>query len=1012
MKRSRSEAPRIRDDDEMLEEEEEEEPATSRRRVSVFSPHLHGAHFGIHSASQPGIVVDTIAGARYAPIDGYIRDRSNGELHPDQVGLQPGNSLEQQMEQDYEALLMAHPDYDFLSQCVGASTRQLVDFATFKDVVRDRVLAVQYKRAQKIQQKRLEASLPSRLASREIIAARYRFLSHIEAVIDAEVRGPARKWLDSDASATSMALWTRLLGQPGDTHEFHALLFPFYKQWEYTFIDTRILLPGAMGPVTAEDVATVADIVAMDRALFGDTLVPLNVMAGDAPDVWRSKVLKYVLWRDVYGRHLLRVQQSDTRITNRQWLDNVLIETLRRGIVSLPGFTRTNELPLDGAPQRLAAPIDMTVGAGGLDLNVRRFFDALSLFGDTTRPDPANAPAVVGAEWQMGMGVLPHPPWLDRVMGGRDPRNLEPGEPAIAPLVLDGDTAYSQPELALLSVGATRALAMATLFSDTPYLQTASTEPRLMAHAIAPSLFEWTRACTWLERILSPVVVAALADMAQQPGWREDHGLVVLPQLEAAAAATFAPNPAVYYVQYFMGEAVVKARVTALGDMLAYMHHLQPLVVRPTPADLYTVPATMVPAAAADAATTAMLQTLLPQRGSLNYYRRNTWRTVLDVADNAAGGAIGRGLFLDDAPRPVGDARINPRMIEVKYLPFLFGDASRILKEHMERDGHWFHVGGALEPFAPRATHGHLIPVAAAAGAGPPALDDADQVWAEVIRTLRNPNPPPPPPRVPGGPPPVEAVSALDVYRVAGRLPPGMDPTTGLPLLPPAVPVAPVPPARPSLGIAWHMVTTPEWQTKGTPLVALALHWHYVRLLYERDEARHRAADLVDARALLDNIEREITLAQHAATKAALDHAAPASSADILELANKLYVADPATMSLPRVSGRAIFTPFFRKALDDLEGMVQDTLGYPAVTLDMLTSHDARYRTLRRAAVNFVAACAANSSMTFPSGYNKDRQFGVAPALMTAAIHQLRTALLGHGQPAVLGLAPRRLLFI
>jgi hypothetical protein len=182
-------------------------------------------------------------------------------------------------------------------------------------------------------------------------------------------------------------------------------------------------------------------------------------------------------------------------------------------------------------------------------------------------------------------------------------------------------------------------------------------------------------------------------------------------------------------------------------------------------------------------------------------------------------------------------------------------------------------------------------------------------------------------------------------------------------------------------------------------------------LLYARDETRHRGADLSKTRTLLDNIEQEIMLAQDAATRAAVDHANGDTAADIIQLAHKLYVADPQTMMQPRVSGRALFTSFFRKALDELEGMVQDTLRYPSVTLDMLTSNAPEFRTLRRAAVNFVAAYAATSSVTFPSGYNKDRQFGVSPALMTAAIGQLKDALRVSAHLRATGPAPRVLPF-
>lgn len=953
--------------------DEEEDDAGERSRPreiqSTFDPfgRLRGVALGIHSTSDAGITVPEIVNEDYVPSDGFIHHRNTGALLIGQHGKQPFNRDERELTDLLMQRLLAHADYAFVDQCVGASTRELTDFLALKDVVRDRVVADVLKRARDVQQERLKVAMPARLASRDAMQARYLRLNHIEGVIDAEVRGPARRWVDTDASAIGMALWTRILGREGDVDEFHALLFPFYMRWQYAFVATRIA-HAAAGPLTPLDRDTMARIIAMDQALFPD-IVPYAVVGdADAPaladDTARRRAfLAYVLGRDVYQRHNLGVGGRRTRLTNRQWLDGVLVDTLRRGMLAVPGFVDPTLLPYQGVSTRVVPAFNLV--ANPSDVQLERFLDALVLFNESG--DDAAERGNLELKWTMNMSsaVPVVPAWFPRVLRGAHPTRLDPADPSDADAMDDADV-FGMPVLLGASLDDLRTLANATILFNDNYGSIGSTNRRLFAHAVAPSLLEWTRASVWLERMLSPVVVAALTDMAQQPRWREDHGLVVLPRLEADAARAFSPEPSMYYLQWYLNDAVA-ARASAIGDVIEYVHVLTPLLVQPREGLIYAN--VTEPAINVSTYRNRLVTTLNGHRGSLAYYRRSTWGAAVNNARTAV------GIVADDAQREVANVAIHPFMVRYKLLPYLFGGASVLLRDHISRQGHWFQVGGVLEPFAPRAT------------AGPPAEGapgtSADAVWPEVMRTLHRLAP-------------AEShVTSAQVARAAAHLDAGNDPFGTMP----------------SAFALWPDATLRDPQIEATPLIALPLYWHYVRLLYAEAETRYRAADLASARKLVNDIDMEIAQTQAAATKAATDSLG-GSSSDIIQLAQNLYVADPATMAQPHISGRVLFTPFFRRALDDLRVMVQVTLGYGAsVGLDTLTSNEDRHANLRHAAVTFIAAKAAQSGIFFPSGYNKDRQFGVAPQLLAEAIGELRKALVSYGRPVVRGPVPWRLHF-
>ncbi len=123
-------------------------------------------------------------------------------------------------------------------------------------------------------------------------------------------------------------------------------------------------------------------------------------------------------------------------------------------------------------------------------------------------------------------------------------------------------------------------------------------------------------------------------------------------------------------------------------------------------------------------------------------------------------------------------------------------------------------------------------------------------------------------------------------------------------------------------------------------------------------------------------------------------------------------------MQRPHISGRVLFTPFFQGALDELRQTVETTLGAPHITLEKMTSGEPRYWNLRLAAVKFIAALAARSGLTFPTGYNKDKQFALVTKMMAEALNALRMAILAldrrNGRSGLVArpAPPRRLGFV
>ncbi len=149
---------------------------------------FHAPHpaFGIREATETGIEIPEIRDRQYIPADGFIRDRDTGALAPGQVGLQPFNTDERKLEAELLDTLNRKSDFTFVNLCVGMSTRDIYDFLTLKDIVRDRIAQEEIRRARDVQQERLKESMPRRLQTRDAFNQRYLHLLNVEGLIDVE----------------------------------------------------------------------------------------------------------------------------------------------------------------------------------------------------------------------------------------------------------------------------------------------------------------------------------------------------------------------------------------------------------------------------------------------------------------------------------------------------------------------------------------------------------------------------------------------------------------------------------------------------------------------------------------------------------------------------------------------------------------------------------------------------------------------------------------------------------
>ncbi len=381
-----------------------------------------------------------------------------------------------------------------------------------------------------------------------------------------------------------------------------------------------------------------------------------------------------------------------TLLSNRQWLDGILVDVLRRAMDVLPGGRRyVAELPDRGQRQRLSPAFNVLANAGN-DVRFDAFANVYALFDE------------VGARDWYVPGDVSRP-----FVGYKGALN-------------DNGAAdhWVRPEATLAGIADVRVHQHATntILSDESFECLDVDATRIYSHARAPSLFEYRRATAAIERMLSPLVATVLSDMAQQPVWQPNHGLFVLPRLE---------NPggnASYYVQY----SRQPQRVHAVGDIVDHVHALRPLLDEPTVGRLY-----MYDDAIGDANTRAttrrnLIDSVNALRVGLDFYRPAAWQRMIDaqLTQYAA-------LFDDDEGRRPGQEQgINPLAIKNVLLPMLFGEASEELARYVS-NGHYFQVGTLTDaPFPVRAVAAAAASPSAAAVASP----GADE-WAELLRTVR-----------------------------------------------------------------------------------------------------------------------------------------------------------------------------------------------------------------------------------------------------------------------------------
>lgn len=286
----------------------------------------------------------------YPASDGYIRDRRTGRRVTragdpmDQTGLQPDNPAAQELEYQARLAVSRDEDDEFITILAGRMNRDV-------EKVRDRSgEQLQRRLDAEAQQKRrldLEAqrkSFGERQASLATARTQLEELRARRIVQQAEVAAPARTWLRDQGLLA-------LLQLTGD-----GLLWPFYMQWQYRFLRTRI---SRLGDATADTRPWSADDRdRMRLVLETDTrvLVPSDALGAAADQVSAElrdvnanigainrAVRRYLVARD------WRPSDSAWRTTrNLYWpaieLNDAIFRALRLAYANLPGLE-------SGAPQ-------------------------------------------------------------------------------------------------------------------------------------------------------------------------------------------------------------------------------------------------------------------------------------------------------------------------------------------------------------------------------------------------------------------------------------------------------------------------------------------------------------------------------------------------------------------------------------------------------------------------------------------------------------------------------------
>lgn len=170
-------------------------------------------------------------------------------------------------------------------------------------------------------------------------------------------------------------------------------------------------------------------------------------------------------------------------------------------------------------------------------------------------------------------------------------------------------------------------------------------------------------------------------------------------------------------------------------------------------------------------------------------------------------------------------------------------------------------------------------------------------------------------------------------------------------------------------------------------LAALPLLLDYLRFLYGTGE--QRAKRLADFRTAIGLIEKQLLDMQRRHLVGA--ESAADSAAAMRETAQRLYVPTAQHAARAHISGRVYFTPFFQAALQAGMYAVRVELGVTNVTLDELTSMEDRI--LSYTFASYLATHETDVTLSHPNQYKKDIEYKRYPVKRQDALRRLADAL-------------------
>ena len=872
-----------------------------------------GAPLGIHEG-QLNIEIPKIRDNRWVPeADGFVRDRNTGVVKPGQE--QPLNDIYTRMRVESKKLSMEHRDSRFAVLVAGLTSQRIEDVLNDGAFENDILSALQEHYETKIKELAQAKTVASYLADRDKIAALIETEEARNMIFRKALVDKAEHWLEKQ----HLDFWLQLI--PAGTDWMHGLLWPFWMRWQYRFLHEHVFGMTRETTPLASDVAQkgIEIILAMDKqmaldhgntlwsASLPDTILGLEQLETTRADL-RTMIENENAWEDIRDLLRLYIVLRDIALPRgrslRNWFDEELHYYLRNGITALPGFNgRMSPAALQRAVDFNAAPDDSREAVVAIrDLTATIF-----------------EPGYMDWYYQ----VQPFIAWntyendtIDALIDEEEdgPLNL------IVSIDQDGQNEFFN----------------SILSENAPVL---STEKREFLFIRAPSLYEYDKLCTCLERFLSPVLANALIDLTAgletDSPFRPMFDFVrVLPPLVQKKDDPAHPSDRLDTYRVLFGDNIKKDRLE-LGDWIDFVRFDSNVLRNGVQSDNTYKYGKWRTEDRRDNAGLAIVAQYAP--ASIARYQQAAWTVLNEMPAMAP--------VLSEPPDPStrkGSEGTNLRLIERFVLPALGGgQITQAFARHV-RD-----FGNLFVAYPAATTRGVKWPLPWRHD-----LEPETETWVMNEITAR---------------PPHYALRDIFYGAAGGSM----------------------------LERAWAKDMPGAFrviQTQWTPLTALALALHHVLLVHGGKYTVDRTAHIDSYKDVLRHTD--VAIATQRKRDAELELRNAQAVDPMAQLRDGPYIPNASWRDLPEISGQRHFSAFFLAALNDVLDAVHLDFGLPGFTLDELTNlDDPKLKHVATAAAHWIAAFGARQNIDFPNRWKTKMDADHERKQKAEAIQKMKRAL-------------------